>query len=349
MVGFALEGGGAKGAYQAGAYIALVKNKIKPSIIAGTSIGSVNAALMAQGDINKLVDLWLNTTVDIFGINSELIEKIKTKDIKKEDILLGYENVKAILKNRGIDTSIILKMIKENVDEKKLRKSNIKFGLVTIKVKGMKPLELTIDDIPYGQVAEYILASCYLPVFNFKPIIDDSYYIDGGFYNNIPLSLVENYGCDTIYSIRIKGPGISHNKLKKTTKVIEIKPSRNLGSIIFFDREKNINNMLLGYYDTLRVINKVDGEYYYFKKKKIKYYNKIVKRIDKVKLSRLKKIYLVKDNKELVIKIVEKILKQNKIDNLALKDIKKEIKYIKKNIEIKEKHLKEFIFNCKLY
>ena len=53
MIGFALEGGGAKGAYQAGAYIALVTNGIKPKIIAGTSIGSLNAALMAQGDIKK--------------------------------------------------------------------------------------------------------------------------------------------------------------------------------------------------------------------------------------------------------------------------------------------------------
>ena len=79
MLGIALEGGGAKGAYQVGAYIALKKKHIKPSIIAGTSIGSVNAALMVQGDIKKLVNLWLTATTDIFGINSELAEKIKSK------------------------------------------------------------------------------------------------------------------------------------------------------------------------------------------------------------------------------------------------------------------------------
>ena len=79
MIGFALEGGGAKGAYQAGAYIALRKRHIKPAIIAGTSIGSLNAALMVQGDIKKLVSLWLNTTTDIFGISGSLAEKIKSK------------------------------------------------------------------------------------------------------------------------------------------------------------------------------------------------------------------------------------------------------------------------------
>ena len=177
MIGFALEGGGAKGAYQAGAYIALVTNGIKPKIIAGTSIGSLNAALMAQGDIKKLVSLWLNTTTDIFGINSKLIDTIKHKKIKKEDVLLGYDNLKQIIENKGIDTSEFLKIVSENIDEKKLRKSKIKFGLITVKVKGMKPLELTIDEIPEGKVAEYIMASCYLPIFNLKPSIHSTMLI----------------------------------------------------------------------------------------------------------------------------------------------------------------------------
>lgn len=167
-------------------------------------------------------------------------------------------------------------MLKSSINEDKIRKSKIKLGLITVKVDGLKPLELTIDDIPKGKLAEYILASCYLPLFNYKPIIDNKYYIDGGFYNNIPLSLVENYGCDTIYSIRIKGIGVSHNKLKKETKVIEIKPSENLGSIIIFDKESNIHNMKLGYYDTLKVLDNLDGNKYYFKNKTNKYYEKLL-------------------------------------------------------------------------
>ena len=43
---------------------------------------------------------------------------------------------------------------------------------------------------------------------------------------------LEKYGCDTIYSIRIKGIGFQRNKLNKNTKVIEISPRKNLGSII---------------------------------------------------------------------------------------------------------------------
>jgi NTE family protein len=348
MLGIALEGGGAKGAYQVGAYIALKKKHIKPSIIAGTSIGSVNAALMVQGDIKKLVNLWLTATTDIFGINSELAEKIKSKNLKITDIELGVNNIKKILKNKGIDVSKFLNLLKSSINEDKIRKSKIKLGLITVKVDGLKPLELTIDDIPKGKLAEYILASCYLPLFNYKPIIDNKYYIDGGFYNNIPLSLVENYGCDTIYSIRIKGIGVSHNKLKKETKVIEIKPSENLGSIIIFDKESNIHNMKLGYYDTLKVLDNLDGNKYYFKNKTNKYYEKIIRHIDVDLIIKLKFKYRTLDTKLLVIKIFEDILKKEKLERFKIYNPTYLIFKLKR-MKIKDKNLKTFIKDCKLF
>lgn len=347
MLGIALEGGGAKGAYQAGAYIALRKRHIKPSIIAGTSIGSVNAALMVQGDIKKLVNLWLTTTTDIFGISNDLAEKIKSKNIKIADIENGISDLKKILKNKGIDTTKFLNILKKSIDEEKIRKSKIKFGLITVKLDGLKPLELTIDDIPKGKLAEYILASCYLPLFSYKPIIDNNYYIDGGFYNNIPLSLIENYGCDTIYSIRIKGIGISHNKLKKETKVIEITPSENLGSIIIFDKESNTHNMKLGYYDTLKVLDNLDGHKYYFKRKPNKYYEKLIKNIDEELIIKLKFKYRTLDNKELVIKVLEDILKKENLERFKVYNSTYLIFKLKRT-EIKDKSLKTFIKDCKI-
>ncbi|HZK10065.1 MAG TPA: patatin-like phospholipase family protein, partial [Clostridia bacterium] len=41
-IGIVLEGGGVRGAYQAGALKALYENKIKPDVITGTSIGALN-------------------------------------------------------------------------------------------------------------------------------------------------------------------------------------------------------------------------------------------------------------------------------------------------------------------
>src|SRR4029077_2657864 len=46
-IALVLSGGGALGAYQAGAYAALENAEIKPNWIAGTAIGAVNAAIIA--------------------------------------------------------------------------------------------------------------------------------------------------------------------------------------------------------------------------------------------------------------------------------------------------------------
>ena len=350
MIGFAFGGGGAKGAYEAGAYMALRKCHIKPDIIVGTSIGSVNAALIAQGDIKKLKDLWFNTTTDIFDINTEIVDKIKNKKFTNKDFELGFKYIKKIIKNKGIDTSKFFKILKDNIDEEKLRKSKVKFGLVTVKIDGKaEPIEIMIDDIPEGKVAEYILASCYLPIFKLKPIIDNKYYVDGGFYNNIPLSLAERCGCDTIYSIRIKGIGISHNKLNKNTKVINIKPKVNLGSIILFDKDSNERNMRLGYLDTLKVIKNLDGNKYYFKHKSYNYYLKMLRNINKRTLNRLTVKFKAKNDKDLVIKMVENILRKEHIDNLKIYNIKKQIKFIKKNIKFEDKTEERFFKNIKLF
>ena len=65
-------------------------------------------------------------------------------------------------------------------------------------------------------------------------------------------------------------------------------------------------------------------------------------------MNKLKTKYKVKTSKEVVIKVVEQLLKKDNRNNLMLLNIKKEIRYIKKNIIIKDNNLKEFIFSCKL-
>ena len=106
--------------------------------------------------------------------------------------------------------------------------------------------------------------------------------------------------------------------------------------------------MKLGYLDALRVIKNLDGDDYYFYHKKDKYYNRITRNISLELMNKLKTKYKVKTSKEVVIKVVEQLLKKENRNNLMLLNIKKEIRYIKKNIIIKDNNLKEFIFSCKL-
>src|SRR6201987_1377459 len=51
-----LQGGGALGSYQAGAFQALCRNGFEPEWVAGISIGAINAAIVAGNDAHKRVD-----------------------------------------------------------------------------------------------------------------------------------------------------------------------------------------------------------------------------------------------------------------------------------------------------
>ncbi|MFX5510216.1 patatin-like phospholipase family protein, partial [Acinetobacter baumannii] len=61
-VALVLQGGGALGAYQAGVYQALHENDLTPDWVVGTSIGAINAALIAgnprETRIARLREFW---------------------------------------------------------------------------------------------------------------------------------------------------------------------------------------------------------------------------------------------------------------------------------------------------
>ena len=66
-VGLLLQGGGALGAYQAGVYQGLHEAGLEPDWLAGVSIGSVNAALIAGNAPDErlpaLEDFWRTVTM----------------------------------------------------------------------------------------------------------------------------------------------------------------------------------------------------------------------------------------------------------------------------------------------
>ena len=203
MRGLMLEGGGAKGAYEAGAVKALLKRKIQFDCIGGTSIGAINAAFCVQKNFDGMYKLWLSTdSEELFGIESEMLKNITTHNLTREDIKKGLSTVKKIVKNRGIDTVNIRRILEKNINEKKFRRSKIDFAMNTYSLSDRKPVEVFKKDIPEGKLIDYIISSAYLPVFKFERIIDDKYYIDGGFYSNCPVDMLVDALYDEIYVIR---------------------------------------------------------------------------------------------------------------------------------------------------
>jgi len=59
-----LSGGGAKGAYEAGVAAELVERRLPIRLVAGSSAGALNAAMIADGRIGRLEALWRGLTRD---------------------------------------------------------------------------------------------------------------------------------------------------------------------------------------------------------------------------------------------------------------------------------------------
>ena len=85
--GIVLQGGGAKGAYEAGAIRAFTQKKIYFDCACGTSIGAINAAFYSCKKLDAMYKLWLNTDYDeIFGIDCEIISNLTNRNFSREDI-----------------------------------------------------------------------------------------------------------------------------------------------------------------------------------------------------------------------------------------------------------------------
>ena len=277
-------GGGAKGSYQIGVWKALRKLHIIIDIVTGCSIGSINAALFAENKYHIAKKMWLKITTD------DLFTKDETK----------------VFKTLGLKFDKAKEYLDRLIDESKIRKSKIDYGLVTFNYKKRTPKILTKQEIPEGKLVDYILASSTFYPFIEKKKIDDDYYIDGGFYDNMPINLAVDMGATEVIAIDLKNIGIKRKTKNKEIPVTVIEYNLNDYGTLVFTKEKAKERIKLGYNDTMKKFNKLDGNTYTFK------YNSLSKNYNKIKeyyIDLLKVIFLSNDSK--LIKEIFKITKYN--------------------------------------
>lgn len=267
MLGLAMEGGGARGAYHIGVAKAYLENGYQFDGFVGTSIGSINAALLAQGDFNELMHLWHSISMNaLFEAEEEqLIQMNKIKFNSTTLRQLGTM-LKKTLDGGGIDTGKMRALISGYIDEQKVRASGKGFGLVTVSVNERKPYHLWLDDIPEGQLIPYVMASACFPGFQLE-VIEEKPFIDGGFYDNCPTKLLLDKGYDHIIVARTLSPGIYHKPPQTDATITVITPSEDLGHLMVFDHARIAHNIKMGYYDALRAILPLEGQHYYIQKK----------------------------------------------------------------------------------
>lgn len=264
--GIVLEGGGAKGSYQIGAWKALREAGVKMKGISGASVGSLNGALMCMDDVQKAEYIWENISYSkVMDVDDAAIEYMKNLDLRSLNFTDIINDAKRILKDKGLDITPLKQLIEGILDENKIRTSDCELYITTYSVSDHKLLTVDVKTVPEGEIGDMLMASAYFPAFKNEKL-NGKYYLDGGGWDNVPTGVLLEHDYKDIIIIRIYGLGFDSEKVTKIPEDVQIHhiaPRQNLGGILQFDKRQAKKNMLLGYYDAKRLLYGLYGRWYY--------------------------------------------------------------------------------------
>ena len=305
--GLVFDGGGARGAYQIGAWKALKEAGVKINAVAGTSVGALNGALVCMGDVDTAEDIWRKMTFStVMDVDDAWMERLfRGETTIKEFLNEGWKK----LKDGGIDIAPLRKLIHETVDENLIRTCGIEFALLTFSVSDFKELDLSVEDIPEGLLEDFLLASAYLIGFK-NERLHGKKYIDGGVINNVPLNSLVKRGYENIIEVRIYGPGREPRvRMPEGSVKYEVAPRVKLGSIIEFSGKRSRQNLTIGYYDAKRTIYGLEGFIYYIEQTHgEEYYKELfdnLRELEKAEIALKLKLPLGFSDKELFMGMLE--------------------------------------------
>lgn len=256
-----LSGGGSRGAYEIGVWKALCALEIKIDLVVGTSVGAINGAMVAQGDLEAAERLWPQ-------LETDMVFDVETTGIPAEDAL-AY--AKEIVLHGGADASGLKSLLMQYIHEDNVRNSSVEYGLVTTEFPSMEGHFLYLEDIPQGQLTNYILASasCFPAVR--RCIIGEKQFIDGGYRDNMPVEMAMKKGASRIIAVDLQAAGFTRkHTVEQAQEEAEefhlLKSPLDLGDFLIFDSDNTSRLMQLGYLDTMREWNRYDGIRYTFRK-----------------------------------------------------------------------------------
>ena len=211
-----LQGGGALGAYQAGVYEALAEADLHPNWVAGISIGSINAAIIAGNPpsqrVEKLRKFWEGLTRQPVDLIGELGWVMARGDVARASLIQMSAAVALLAGASGFfrpripnpwfhppgtieatsyyDTTQLRATLESLVDFDRVNSSDanprLSLGAVNVRSGNL----IYFDSSKQVIHAEHVMASGALPP-GFPAIeIEGEYYWDGGLVSNTPLQWV---------------------------------------------------------------------------------------------------------------------------------------------------------------
>jgi len=183
-----LPGGGGRGAYQVGVYKALHEKGIKFDYAFGTSIGGLNATMIAQGQLERLEYLWSTVRAsDIFQLPSaSMVGRL----------VLGH-------KLGLLNTAPLEELLRRELNLQALQHSSTKVGLCTTDLCSLETRLITIDDVnSTNELVDVLMATSAIPMaFPPRNINGSGLWVDGGLVRNTPMETAIQLGADEIFMV----------------------------------------------------------------------------------------------------------------------------------------------------
>lgn len=269
-LGIVLSGGGGKGAYQIGVWNALRESGLESHIaaVAGTSVGGLNGAMMAQGKYELAEGMWLKverhnllTLEGVPGLAGWLAQKSPPGRVLS--VLMNSVASKGLFKREGLQA-----MIAEGVDAELLANSAVPLTITWHHGSSNRVVYRTLNDPAI--VADGLLATAALPMIFEEVQIEGERYSDGGFYwgipnrnlDNIPVRALQEAGCDTVIVVCLSQDDLTVSPHQfPGMRIIPIVPSRSLGNVMAtldFSNNGAARRMEQGYADAKDILRYLD-------------------------------------------------------------------------------------------
>lgn len=237
-IGLVLSGGGARGAYEIGVLKRLQDLNLNYQVVAGTSVGALNGAIVVQDQLENAFEIWDNLVFDkVFYIDKRKVIGVLFDAL--EILLLGKASaaMKILLSGRKgfellnlgfLNPEPLQNILDKNVNYQRILESKTKFIICTTNLhyKNIKEFHIA-EELGINKLPRILWASISIPFLFPSGKLKGDIKMDGGLPvvgENVPINAVIHEDLDVIIVIYTKREDIPVIQHKQGKLIINIYP-----------------------------------------------------------------------------------------------------------------------------
>jgi NTE family protein len=175
-IALVLSGGGAKGAYEAGVAAVFVERGLPIRLVAGSSAGALNAAMVADGRMDRLEALWR-------GLSRGRVYSLRTR-VLFAGLLPGWLTLLALDRAGSLfDPQPLRELIDASLDLDRVRVSPVRLLVVTSDLARREPRLFDNQSV----TREALMAAAAVPGAFPAVAVDGALLVDGGLTGRAPV------------------------------------------------------------------------------------------------------------------------------------------------------------------